>query len=533
MVKSKPDSVSGEENRRKGVVTLIHQRQVLRHLQAGGNSKISLSFNKSAILDGTRLAFGADSEFFKLQKTSVRDANDAESLLSLCSASIESAVLEGGRGEQLELLDVLEKLRLDLIAYRVELESGGFRPNIRAWDRLVENKLGGSIKEAAHECLKEFKDNLSYFNQGGDNSHIGRRVIFIDQWIDCICKNGVSKILETTSVSQSVRTIDAESFGLASPISKKLSLDEEAALLILKLLQEADQNELSEQIADGQWTLTYKKETVKESIRVKNYIAGRIFSLQHKWIAELGGLISPTMLGVDALKRYEAGRYQKPIEAGKELEQFKSFFLRNKIIAATVVIFCGLVFLVNSANQISDAISKIHQHKSESPGSITQAPSKESSPLPDVELVLTNTSSPTLIIKNKSKVLAREIKWYFALWNMAHLQQPLPIPIQTFDWIKAGESSGPLRILPETVSNALHEGDIVFGSMAESCPECERGRTYFLVIDWQRDGWYCEIEKEKSGDLFIPKPATPVELRKFYSSLIKMPKSSRKPILAP
>src|SRR5271169_4391850 len=83
---------------------------------------------------------------------------------------------------------------------------------------------------------------------------------------------------------------------------------------------------------------------------------------------------------------------------------------------------------------------------------------------------------------------------------------PLPVPVQTFDWIKGHDKGGPQSLFSgPLVSPLLEHGNRLFGSATVDCPACTRGRTYIVYIVWGEGGWFSEVENEKSGHLIIPK----------------------------
>jgi hypothetical protein len=72
--------------------------------------------------------------------------------------------------------------------------------------------------------------------------------------------------------------------------------------------------------------------------------------------------------------------------------------------------------------------------------------------LADVRLRLVHPAAPMLILDNDSGVIAKDIKKMFGIWNAddlrTHVQgsagnDPLPIPIATFDALRPHVSSGP------------------------------------------------------------------------------------------
>lgn len=311
-------------------------------------------------------------------------------------------------------------------------------------------------------------------------------------------------------------------------LNLKLKVEEEAALEILLCLQSAQDNELFEPASGHAATLSFKENNEEKKVRVRNYAAGRAFCLQHKWIAEHNGLISITTAGTNAIEDVSAGRYRTPRESGKELDLVRTELFKHKGVAPFVLIISVLAFLISVANQVVDFKNKISTSKSSMDQTLPQTTRMQNLNRPDVELILKNPQAPTLSIKNRSEVLAREIKWAFGIWNSRNLNQPIPIPSQTFDWLKAGETSGPLKVVPSTSLADIHEGDIVFGSMAESCTECERGRTYLIYIDWGKEGWYAEVPQERKGNLLVPYFVNKRTLQNFLAQIRSVPTDRRK-----
>jgi hypothetical protein len=131
-------------------------------------------------------------------------------------------------------------------------------------------------------------------------------------------------------------------------------------------------------------------------------------------------------------------------------------------------------------------------------------PAKE---LPDVALRFVHPKSPALVLVNQSAVLARDIQWFVLLWNMdlPDRDNPLPIPISEFRFLRPHEPSGPLNLFgSQGVPPLLKPGDQLLGSVGVICPECARGRTYIVYIVWGEGGWFSEVEHIKSGTPFEP-----------------------------
>jgi len=154
--------------------------------------------------------------------------------------------------------------------------------------------------------------------------------------------------------------------------------------------------------------------------------------------------------------------------------------------------------------------------------------------LNDVSLRFVYPKSPALILVNQSTVIAKDIKWAVALWNMdlPDRDDPLPIPVRTFDWIKPHDEGGPQNLFDSPlVSPLLKQGNRLFGSVSLDCPECERGRTYIVNIVWGDSGWYSEIRNEKSGKILIPSNFLKESRIKYFKALeAAVPAQSRIPI---
>lgn len=154
---------------------------------------------------------------------------------------------------------------------------------------------------------------------------------------------------------------------------------------------------------------------------------------------------------------------------------------------------------------------------------------------PDVSLRFIYSKNPNLVIVNQSDSIARDMKWMLAIWNMdlPDRNDPLPIPISTFDWLKPHTVSGPLGLFSNSlVSPLLKPGDHLFGSASISCPNCSRGRTYIVYIIYGKSGWYSEVEGEGSGNLIIPKNFLRNTRETYFRELeAQVPQKNRIPIV--
>lgn len=150
---------------------------------------------------------------------------------------------------------------------------------------------------------------------------------------------------------------------------------------------------------------------------------------------------------------------------------------------------------------------------------------------PEVKLRFVHTDIPAVIIVNSSDSIARDMKWGVVLWNRDNLGNfnPLQIPVQTFDWLKGNSESGAEDVFSR-VQAQIKPGDRLFGSAFVDCPECSKGRTYFLVITFGQGGWFSEMSSAKTGG-----PATPITfsqagLDAYFAAIERVPENERMPI---
>jgi len=152
---------------------------------------------------------------------------------------------------------------------------------------------------------------------------------------------------------------------------------------------------------------------------------------------------------------------------------------------------------------VEDKVGAKVEHPNSSPPNVPPKLSR-----PDVRLRFVYPHEPALIITNTSDSVARNIKWAVELWNMdmPDRNDPLPIPISTFDWIKAHGEGGPQNLFGgPLIAPLLKSGVRLFGSASVDCPECTRGRTYIVYIVLGQGGWFSEVEGEKLGRIATPK----------------------------
>jgi hypothetical protein len=142
--------------------------------------------------------------------------------------------------------------------------------------------------------------------------------------------------------------------------------------------------------------------------------------------------------------------------------------------------------------------------------------------------------APALVLINESTVLARDIKWTVALWNLnlPDRNDPLPIPVSVFDWLRANEQSGAQNLFSSPqVAQLLKPGDHLMGSASVVCPQCSRGRTYIVSIVWGEGGWFSEVLNEQSGHVMTPINFLKVTRNEYFKEIeAAVPPQVRTPI---
>jgi hypothetical protein len=145
--------------------------------------------------------------------------------------------------------------------------------------------------------------------------------------------------------------------------------------------------------------------------------------------------------------------------------------------------------------------------------------------------------APALQLINQSDVTARDIKYMVGMWNLdlPDRTDPLPIPTSSFDWIRPHAMGGPQGVfdLP-AVSTLLKYGDRLIGSVGVSCPDCARGHTYIVYIDWGKDGWFTEVLDRTNGEALVPRHFVKSEILKYAADLQSVvPPNERDQIIDP
>jgi len=164
---------------------------------------------------------------------------------------------------------------------------------------------------------------------------------------------------------------------------------------------------------------------------------------------------------------------------------------------------------------------------------------------PEVTMRLVYPTDPSIILQNQSPLVAKQIKWTVELWNLddprtyinadpaPNAHDPLPIPIATFDFLRANTNSGPMSIIDRVQIPFVKKGQRLFGSMSAVCPDCVRGHTYIVDIVYGVGGWYSELTDEKDGSVIIPRILRRDTVKAYADEFLKKtPESARIPIAA-
>lgn len=212
-------------------------------------------------------------------------------------------------------------------------------------------------------------------------------------------------------------------------------------------------------------------------------------------------------------------------DKGNSFERWKDKLLSNRWAAGLTFIVVVLTAVFALANGGLDLVLKGLELKSKSEQSNSQDPT------PTLRLVY--PSFPALIFQNRSKKVVKNIKWACGIWNVClpnHVD-PLPIRIQIFDFIRAGQDGGPQNLLNPEALSLVKPGDQLVGSIAFTCPDCDSERVYVISIVWGKGGWYSELPQQKQGGLITPKLVTADGLKAFANDLERMvPSEKRVPI---
>ena len=151
---------------------------------------------------------------------------------------------------------------------------------------------------------------------------------------------------------------------------------------------------------------------------------------------------------------------------------------------------------------------------------------------PEVTLSFVGPKDPDIQIHNPSNVVAENIKWALAVWDVDNPSRhdPLPFPADTFDFLTPKGSSLPIALFSRPqIAPLVKSGDVIFGSATVSCPHCLRGRTFWIYIKLGSEGWYSEVKSVTNGGFvdLSPTPYLEDSVREFIKTI---PDHDRNPI---
>jgi hypothetical protein len=140
--------------------------------------------------------------------------------------------------------------------------------------------------------------------------------------------------------------------------------------------------------------------------------------------------------------------------------------------------------------------------------------------------------------------VAYQIKWTVVLWNLddprtytnpnpvPNAHDPLSIPVSMFDFLRPHSFGGPLNLFDSPlVAPYIKPGNRLCGSASVICPDCGRGRTFIVYIEWGKGGWFAEISGLTSGGILSPKHLLKEEVGDYCNKLlVTIPESARVPI---
>jgi hypothetical protein len=133
---------------------------------------------------------------------------------------------------------------------------------------------------------------------------------------------------------------------------------------------------------------------------------------------------------------------------------------------------------------------------------------KESAPKPvvrpGVDISFGYPQHPAPLLVNSTSAVAENVKWWVTLWNLdrppsqpSRPWQPLLIPTQSFDYIRAKEAGGPTEIFDTPlVNNAVSVGNRLFGYAAVTCPDCLTTHFVWVYAVYGESGWYAPLPKD-------------------------------------
>ena len=155
---------------------------------------------------------------------------------------------------------------------------------------------------------------------------------------------------------------------------------------------------------------------------------------------------------------------------------------------------------------------------------------------PDIALKLVYPAGVAVMMVNESDVVLREPKYVPAMWNLDREKwsEPLPIPVESGDWIRPREALLPMVFIgQDRILTLLKQGDRLVGVISVTCPDCIRTKSYWVYIKHGIEGWFSEIPQEQIVDLNALAKGIPTirkDTDRFFASI---PEEKRIKVIGP
>jgi hypothetical protein len=180
--------------------------------------------------------------------------------------------------------------------------------------------------------------------------------------------------------------------------------------------------------------------------------------------------------------------------ARKQLYQSSDKFFAAQKDAYLSYLFCVLITQDTSLST-AEKLKALETYRN------SGQPTSGENPQPDVTLALVYPESPAVMLVNASDAVAREIKYWAAIWNL-ETRQLLPIPVASFDYIRRHEAGGPQTFFGQpNVDATLKAGNRLAGVISVTCPNCVASHSYWVYLIWGQGGWFSKIPDGHSPSL--------------------------------
>lgn len=146
---------------------------------------------------------------------------------------------------------------------------------------------------------------------------------------------------------------------------------------------------------------------------------------------------------------------------------------------------------------------------------------------PSVALELRHPASVAVSVVNTSASVVRDPKYGAILFNLDEADEklrlePLPIPVNGGDYIRAGDTWGPSSMMSiSTVNARVSPGSRVIGFMSVTCPTCAT-KSYRVSFKHGEGGWYAEMGAQSGLDYsqLAKLLRTPDEVQRLFEAAV-------------